>query len=108
MVLNSTIRQVVFWVVIIGGAILLYRYFHNPTTNQPTQLPYTDLLSAVRAQQVQSATIEKEKVTGKYSGGTFTTDLANDFVARDLVEQMEKNKVKIDFKRSEERRVGKD
>ena len=69
MVLNSTIRQVVFWVVIIGGAILLYRYFHNPTTNQPTQLPYSELLSHVRAGQVTQATIEKEKVTGKYSSG---------------------------------------
>ena len=78
MVLNSTIRQVVFWVVIIGGAILLYRYFHNPATNQPTQLPYSDLLANVRNGQVTQATVEKEKVTGKFSDGkTFTTDLAN-------------------------------
>src|SRR5262245_37728122 len=101
MVLNSTIRQVVFWVVIIGGAILLYRYFHNPTTNQPTPLPYTDLLTQVRQGNVSEATIEKEKVTGKYTGGTFTTDLANDFVARDLVDAMEKSgKVKVHFKNS--------
>jgi cell division protease FtsH len=100
MVLNSTIRQVVFWVVIIGGAILLYRYFHNSPTNQPTQLPYTELLSQVRSGQVTQATVEKEKVTGKYSGGTFTTDLANDEVASDLVKEMDKNKVKVDFKNS--------
>ncbi len=100
MVLNSTIRQVVFWVVIIGGAILLYRYFHNPTTNQPTQLSYTDLLTNVRNGQVAQATIEKEKVTGKYSGGTFTTDLANDEVASDLVKEMDTHKVKVDFKNS--------
>jgi cell division protease FtsH len=100
MVLNSTIRQVVFWVVIIGGAILLYRYFHNPTTNQPTQLPYTELLSQVRSGQVTQATVEKEKVTGKYSGGTFTTDLANDEVASDLVKEMDNHKVKVDFKNS--------
>ena len=49
--MNSTIRQVIFWVVIIGGAILLYRYFHNPTTNQPTPLPYTDLLTKVKSGQ---------------------------------------------------------
>jgi cell division protease FtsH len=100
MVLNSTIRQVVFWVVIIGGAILLYRYFHNPTTNQPTQLPYTELLSQVRNGQVTQATVEKEKVTGKYSLGTFTTDLANDEVASDLVKEMDTHKVKVDFKNS--------
>ncbi|MGH9855081.1 MAG: ATP-dependent metallopeptidase FtsH/Yme1/Tma family protein, partial [Blastocatellia bacterium] len=98
--MNSTIRQVIFWVVIIGGAILLYRFFHNPTTNQPTPLPYTELLSKVKSGEVQTATIEKEKVTGKFAGGAFTTDLANDFVARDLVDAMEKNKVKVDFKNS--------
>jgi cell division protease FtsH len=103
MVLNSTIRQVVFWVVIIGGAILLYRYFHNPATNQPTQLPYSDLLANVRNGQVTQATVEKEKVTGKFSDGkTFTTDLANDQVAGDLVKEMDKAnpKIKIDFKNS--------
>jgi cell division protease FtsH len=100
MVLNSTIRQVVFWVVIIGGAILLYRYFHNPTTNQPTQLSYTDLLTNVRNGQVAQATVEKEKVTGKYSGGTFTTDLANDEVASDLVKEMDTHRVKVEFKNS--------
>jgi cell division protease FtsH len=91
---------VVFWVVIIGGAILLYRYFHNPTTNQPTQLPYTELLSQVRNNQVTQATVEKEKVTGKYAGGTFTTDLANDQVASELVKEMDTHKVKVDFKNS--------
>jgi cell division protease FtsH len=91
---------VIFWVVIIGGAILLYRYFHNPTANQPTPLPYTDLLTAVKNGQVTNATIEKEKVTGKYSNGTFTTDLANDHVARDLVNAMGEKGVKVDFKNS--------
>src|SRR5215470_5400542 len=100
MVLNSTIRQVVFWVVIIGGAILLYRFFHNPTTNQPIPLSYTELVSKVESGQVQIATIEKEKVTGRFAGGAFTTDLVNDYVARDLVEAMRKNNVKVEFKNS--------
>ncbi len=86
--------------VIIGGAILLYRYFHNPTTNQPTPLPYSELLTLVRNGQVSQATIEKEKVTGKYSGGTFTTDLASDQIASDLVKEMDSHKVKVDFKNS--------
>jgi cell division protease FtsH len=103
MVLNSTIRQVVFWVVIIGGAILLYRYFHNPTTNQPTQLSYSDLAAKVEspAREIKSATIEKEKVTGKFtSGQTFTTDLTNDFTADKLADLMRKNGVSVEFKNS--------
>jgi cell division protease FtsH len=103
MVLNSTIRQVVFWVVIIGGAILLYRYFHNPTTNQPIQLSYSDLASKVEspAREIQSAVIEKEKVTGKFANGTtFTTDLTNDFTADKLADMMRNHGVKVDFKNS--------
>jgi cell division protease FtsH len=103
MVLNSTIRQVVFWVVIIGGAILLYRYFHNPTTSQPVQLSYSELASKVESptREIKSAVIEKEKVTGKFSDGrAFTTDLTNDFTADKLADLMRKNNVQVDFKNS--------
>jgi cell division protease FtsH len=94
---------VVFWVVIIGGAFLLYRYFHNPTTSQPIQLSYSDLASKVESQnkEIKSAVIEKEKVTGKFAnGGTFTTDLTNDFTADKLADSMRKNGVQVDFKNS--------
>jgi cell division protease FtsH len=98
MVLNSTIRQVIFWVVIIGGAILLYRFFHNPSVNQPVQLSYSELVEKVEAKQVQQATIEREKVFGKLtSQGNYTTKLGNEFVARDLAELMKKNGVKVEF-----------
>ncbi|MGH9852630.1 MAG: ATP-dependent metallopeptidase FtsH/Yme1/Tma family protein, partial [Blastocatellia bacterium] len=99
--MNSTIRQVIFWVVIIGGAILLYRFFNNSPTNQPQQLTYSDLVSKVENKQIKSAIIEKEKVTGKLdSGASFTTELPNEHVARDLADAM-KNKVeKFEFKSS--------
>ncbi|MCG3162446.1 MAG: ATP-dependent zinc metalloprotease FtsH [Acidobacteria bacterium] len=99
--MNSTIRQAIFWVVIIVGAILLYRFFHNPTAGQPTPTSYSDLVTKVENRQVQSATIEKEKVTGKFTGGgAFTTDLTNDFTADKLVDTMRKYDVKVEFKNS--------
>ncbi len=98
MVLNSTIRQVVFWVVIIVGAILLYRFFHNPSVNQPLTLSYNELVEKVESKQVTTATIEREKVFGKLtSQASYTTRLGNDFVARDLTELMNKNGVKVEF-----------
>jgi ATP-dependent metalloprotease FtsH len=101
MVLNSTIRQVIFWVVIIGGAFLLYRFFNNSPTNQPQQLTYSELVSRVAEAKIQSATIEKEKVTGKLDNGVaFTTELPNEHVARDLAEAMKDKKVKFEFKSS--------
>ena len=98
MVLNSTIRQVVFWVVIIVGAILLYRFFNNPSVNQPLTLSYNELVEKVESKQVTTATIEREKVFGKLtSQASYTTKLGNDFVARDLTELMNKNGVKVEF-----------
>ncbi|MEK7830603.1 MAG: ATP-dependent metallopeptidase FtsH/Yme1/Tma family protein, partial [Acidobacteriota bacterium] len=65
--MNSTVRQIIFWVVIIGGAILLYRFFSNPQGQQPQQLAYSDLMTKVASGEVATAKIEKEKVTGKLS-----------------------------------------
>ncbi len=91
----------IFWVVIIGGAILLYRVFNNPSTNQPRPTIYTDLIARVESRQVQSAVVEKEKVTGKFtSGEAFTTELTNEFTADKLVDTMNKNGVKVEFKNS--------
>ena len=96
--MNSTIRQVVFWVVIIVGAILLYQFFHNPSVNQPLTLSYNELVEKVESKQVTTATIEREKVFGKLtSQASYTTKLGNDFVARDLTELMNKNGVKVEF-----------
>ena len=96
--MNSTMRQVIFWVMIIGGALLLYRFFQNPSANQPVQLSYSELVEKVEARQVASATIEREKVNGKLvSQANFTTKLGNDFVAKDLADSMKKNGVKVEF-----------
>ncbi|MFN0088630.1 MAG: ATP-dependent zinc metalloprotease FtsH [Blastocatellia bacterium] len=99
--MNSTIRQVIFWVVIIGGAILLYRVFNNPSGSQPQQMAYSELVKAVDAGEVQSASIEKEKIGGKLnSGKAYITELSNEFVARDLAAAMNTKGVKVDFKTS--------
>ncbi|HKX30343.1 MAG TPA: ATP-dependent zinc metalloprotease FtsH [Blastocatellia bacterium] len=96
--MNSTIRQVILWVVIIGGVILLYRFFHNPSVNQPLSLSYSDLLEKVESKGVKTATIEREKIYGKLSNEqNYTTKLGNDFVARDLADAMKRNGVKVDF-----------
>ncbi len=98
MVLNSTIRQVIFWVLIIVGAILIYRFVNNPGGNQVQQLSYSDLVEKIEARQVATATIEREKIFGQLTDKrNYSTKLGNDFVARDLAETMKKNGVKVDF-----------
>ncbi|MBI1766137.1 MAG: ATP-dependent metallopeptidase FtsH/Yme1/Tma family protein [Acidobacteria bacterium] len=103
MVLNSTIRQVIFWVVIIGGAILLYQVFHNSSANQPKELPYSDLMTEVKAGRVTDAKVEKDRVTGTLaSGQKYTTKLlGGDFAAADVAKAMADNKVsKVEYEQS--------
>ncbi|MGE0104637.1 MAG: ATP-dependent zinc metalloprotease FtsH [Blastocatellales bacterium] len=96
--MNSTIRQVIFWVLIIVGAILIYRFVNNPGGNQVQQLSYSDLVEKIEARQVATATIEREKIFGQLTDKrNYSTKLGNDFVARDLAETMKKNGVKVDF-----------
>ncbi len=96
--MNSTIRQVIFWVVIIGGAILLYRYFHNPSATQPTELSYSNLVEKIESGQIATAIIEREKIHGKLtSQGTYTSKLGNEYVARDLASLMKQNKIDVKF-----------
>lgn len=91
-------RQVIFWVVVIVGAILIFRFFQNPGGGQPTQLSYSELLEKVESKQVATAVIDREKVNGKLvSQASYTTKLGNEFVARDLAEAMKRNSVKVEF-----------
>ena len=88
----------IFWVVIIAGAILLYRFFQNPGATPPLQLSYSELAEKVEARQVATAVIDREKINGKLvSQASYTTKLGNEFVARDLADSMKKSGVKVDF-----------
>ena len=91
-------RQVIFWVVVIIGAILLFRFFQNPGGSQPVQLSYSELMEKVELKQVATAVIDREKVNGKLlSQASYTTKLGNEFVARDLADTMKRNAVKVEF-----------
>lgn len=101
MILNSTVRQVIFWVVIIGGAILLYRFFHNPGGNQPVPLAYNELMEKVEQKQVATAKIEKEKVTGKLQDQrSYTTEIGGEESANTIAESMRKNSVRVEYNNS--------
>jgi cell division protease FtsH len=99
--LNSTIKQVFFWVVIIVGAILLYQVFHNSGGSPPTELSYSELVKKVTDHEVQDAKIEPNKVTGNLTNRNhYTTKIAGEFVARDLADLMNKNNVSVQFEPS--------
>jgi cell division protease FtsH len=99
--LNSTIKQVFFWVVIIVGAILLYQVFHNSGGSPPTELTYSELVKKVTDHEVQDAKIEPNKVTGNLTNRNhYTSKIAGEFVAKDLADLMNKNNVSVQFEPS--------
>ncbi len=94
--MNSTVRQIIFWVVIIGGAILLYRFFSNTPGQQPVQLAYNELMTKVENNEVATAMIEREKVTGKLaSNQSYITKIGGEESANTIAENMRKSSGKI-------------
>ncbi|MFN0107302.1 MAG: ATP-dependent zinc metalloprotease FtsH [Blastocatellia bacterium] len=100
--MNSTVRQIIFWVVIIGGAILLYRFFSNPPGQQPVQLAYSEMMVKVDSGEIATAKIEKEKVVGKLSNGqNYITEIGGEKSGDTIAEAMRKNsKIRIEYNNS--------
>jgi cell division protease FtsH len=97
-ILNSTIRQVIFWVVIIVGAFLLYKVFHDANSAQVKDLAYSELVQKVSNKEVAEATIEPGKVSGTLNDRTrFSSKIYGEPVANDLGKEMAKNGVKVTY-----------
>ncbi|MCS6885443.1 MAG: ATP-dependent zinc metalloprotease FtsH [Acidobacteriota bacterium] len=102
--MNSTARQILFWVFIIGGALLLYTIFHGQGSLQETQPSYTELVASVEKGEIKEAIFDESSVSGEGDfNGTrkkFRTDLPNQEVQAALVALMKDKSVNIKFKSS--------
>ena len=102
--MNSTLRQIVFWVLIIGGAFALYTLFNGRNSPKEVPLAYNDLMEKINAKPtlVKEAVIEEGRgIKGQLqTGESFTTEVSNEFVLRDAAQAMNENKVKFSFKSS--------
>ncbi|HXG94691.1 MAG TPA: ATP-dependent zinc metalloprotease FtsH [Blastocatellia bacterium] len=102
--MNSTVRQIVFWVLIIGGAFLLYQVFSGRSGAKEQTLTYTQLIEKVNKGEVRKATIEEgHGVRGELADGTnFTTEVSNEEVQAKIAEAMtaadKEKKVEVSFK----------
>ncbi|HYP29358.1 MAG TPA: ATP-dependent zinc metalloprotease FtsH [Blastocatellia bacterium] len=97
--MNSTVKQIIFWVVIIGGAFLLYNLFAGKNNVKETTLSYTELMEKINAKQVKKATIEGQQVTGELVGNeAFKSDIGNDETQDRLSEVMRENGVNVYIK----------
>ena len=67
--MNSNIKTLVFWVVLIGLALLLFMVVHNSQGRPDQQLTFTQFLSDVDQKQVKDAVVDGNDVTGHLQGG---------------------------------------
>jgi cell division protease FtsH len=97
--LNSTARQILFWIVIIGGALLLYSIFHGQGGVQEKTPSYTELMTSVEKGEIKEATFDETTVSGDYttSNTKFKTELPNQEVQKDLVALMRSKNVNVKF-----------
>jgi cell division protease FtsH len=99
---NSTVRQIIFWVLIIGGAFLLYQVFNGRQTTKDAKLNYPQLLQKAQDKQIRTATIEEGRgVHGELTDGqTFNIELTNEFIQAELAKKFNETGVDYNFKSS--------
>jgi cell division protease FtsH len=93
--LNSTLRQVIFWIVILGGAILLYAVFTGKSGQKSVALDYNLLIERAKNKEILEATLEESTgITGVLKDNQkFETPVTNPNIQRDIVEQLTANGV---------------
>lgn len=100
--MNSTLRQVIFWVVILGGAILLYAVFAGKGTQKEQPLNYTQLIEKAKAKDIAEATLEEGTgITGKLKDGSkFKTPVSNQQIQAEAVKTLTDNGITLNIESS--------
>ncbi len=79
--MNSTVKTVVFWLVILLSALLLWQVVKTGQSGQKDkEINFSELLTAVDDGNVKDVTIQGQEVKGKYkndNSGFHTTAPAN-------------------------------
>ena len=67
--MNSTLKSLLFWIVLIGIGIMIWS-FSAGWQRQPASIPFTEFLQEVKEKQVYSVVITGNQITGKRNGQT--------------------------------------
>ena len=99
--MNSTVRQIVFWLVIIAAALLLYQIVYRGSSTKVSELDYTDLVAKIANKEVKKATIKESQITGELNNNdNFKTDLNNTTLQAKIAEDLTKNGARVVFESS--------
>src|SRR5256714_5262693 len=87
-ILSSTARQIIFWLLIIAGALLIYKLV-NPGSKNTENIDLTSLYEKIDKEQLKSLTIQQTEVVAidKNSGREYHTKLTNETAKNDLIKE---------------------
>ena len=95
--MNSTMKQVLVWVLMIVGAVAIYAFLHG-TGGNVQEISYLELTRKINNKEVSSITIKPGEVAGSLTNGAkFTSKISSDFVVGKLSEELVKNNVDFKF-----------
>ncbi len=63
MTLSSTARQIIFWLLIVAGALLLYKLVVNPTGRNSTAIDLSALYTKIDAREIKQLTVRQNETT---------------------------------------------
>jgi cell division protease FtsH len=85
-ILSSTARQIIFWMFIVVGALLLYKFFAGPTNKSVAQIDLTTLEAKIQNGELKQVTFKPQEVAAiDRSGQEFRAPLANEFRKAELM-----------------------
>jgi cell division protease FtsH len=84
MTLSSTARQIIFWLLIIAGAVLLYQLV-NPSGKNSTELDLTALYQKIDANDIKQLTVQQNQTVAlDQRGQEFRVQLTNEQMKNEL------------------------
>src|SRR5687767_9159898 len=85
MTLSSTARQIVFWLLIVAGALLLYKLVVNPTGKNAAAIDLTALYGKIDAGEIKQVTVKQNETTALDTRGQeFRVQLTNEQMKNEL------------------------
>ncbi len=77
--MSSTVRQIIFWVLILLGAVLLYKAFANSQGGNPAAVDVGQLIAKIQNNEIAKLTVKQTEAVGvsKTGGGQYKAELSN-------------------------------
>ncbi len=83
--MSSTARQIIFWLLIVAGALLLYKLV-NPNSKNSSTIDLATLDAKITAGELKQLTVEQNEVVAQDKGGQeYRAPLTNEHIKADFL-----------------------